>query len=344
MNIKTLRKFAHILKTTNLTPGQLTRGNPGYLNVEGIFAAILEATPIGVNLMKTPGGKIIRGYLSPWDYLVLGIPQVFPAEIVSNVPGINQEMAAYFQGFQYVSWITIDQLSKPDLTKLINCMISGIDEIISTTLETFLFNDNATAEQIDLYLFRLLGFDSNGTRTVASYTETAKGLETVHLLELGLYRITPIQIREWRFALKLTNKQIFTPVEDSRLLNPSQVAVYYELSKAQVVTLIEKMAEIGHYSPQNQSRFKYYLLELREKAEKFPDSLTLNNTIVALERYTNVAPTREFIDPLTAVGEKIAEATEKLTQEIADAKQKLIILEPPALQKPVDDMNFWFDQ
>jgi hypothetical protein len=344
MNIKTLRKFAHILKTTSLTRCQLTTGHPNQLNVEGIFASVLEAIPIGVGLMRTPAGKIIRGYLSPWDHLVLGVPQVFPSGIVTSAPGISEVTKSYFGGFDWATWLTLDQMDKSDLTIFIDHLISVVEMVIDKTLEIFLSNEDATPEQIDFYLLVLLGFNLNGQRTIAEVVETTEDLKTVHLYELGLFKITPVQIRDWRFSLKLTDRQLFTPLDDSRLLNPSQVATYYELSKAQVVTLVEKMAEIGHYKPQNQSKFKYYLLELKEKAEKFPESLTLNNTIVALERYTNVAPTREFIDPITFVDEMIAAETGKLSQEIADANQKLTMLEPPNLQKPVDDMNYWFDQ
>lgn len=54
----------------------------------------------------------------------------------------------------------------------------------------------------------------------------------------------------------------------------------------------------------SESRDRYYLKELKETAQKYPESLCVRNAIVHLEKRLELPLTREFVDPIAFLVEE----------------------------------------
>jgi hypothetical protein len=251
MNIKSLRKALEVAKTTNLTPGTLTSGLANHYNVEGILATVLKSIPYGSNCMLTQGGTKIFGVLPIDDYDTLGLPQCFPSSYVWQCKGVSERMKAYFAGFETVSWITLDQLPKDDLLKVLAHMIAIEEQDLLGILE--LYVQSTSDGNITPVLFAYLGF-INGTRSFQGQTEPAETLTPKLLREIGLRPIFACDVYNYRHALELNPDQLLRTEGGGSIPDWHELTTYWLLRPEQISTFIQILAEVGQYSPQSQSR------------------------------------------------------------------------------------------
>jgi hypothetical protein len=328
MNIKSLRKVLKVAKTTVLTPGILTNGLKNHTNVEGILATVLECYPYGENCMLTPAGGKIYGILPVEDYDTLGLPQVFPARLVWGAAGVSDKAQEDFALFETVSWLTLDKLSKDDLERVLEYTILVEEQRLLETLSDFVQFSNLG--DVSIFLMAYLGF-KHGQRVVGGTTELADKFTLRLMRELGLYPITANTLHKYRYALELSQEQLGR-LSGGEIENWSELSTYFLLTKEQISTLCQIMAEIGQFSPKSQSRMAYYIKEMLDKIEKNPQSFALNNGICATERYLNLPPSRAMIE--TDKELKVMEQDiQNLTATLANPTQSVI---------NDSDYDYWF--
>jgi hypothetical protein len=63
----------------------------------------------------------------------------------------------------------------------------------------------------------------------------------------------------------------------------------------------------NYYSDQDKSRMRYYLLELEEKFQKYPESLCLRNGIVHIRSVLGLPKTIEKVDPIKQISQMLDE-------------------------------------
>jgi hypothetical protein len=64
---------------------------------------------------------------------------------------------------------------------------------------------------------------------------------------------------------------------------------------------------MNYYTDQDRSRFRYYLKELEEKFEKYPESLPLRNGIVYIRSVLGLPKTIDKVDPIKQIGQMLNE-------------------------------------
>jgi hypothetical protein len=312
MNIKTLRRLLEVAEKATLTPGLLTNGKKDNHNIEGMLASLTGCIPYSDNCMITPAGGKIYGILPPDDYNSLGLPQVFPAKLVFENPNISQLAKSYFSRFQTSSWLTLDALNKDDLIETIKYFITYWENRLETCLEIYLNHENISFQ---ICILTHLGFE-NFQRKIGGETEIADRLNMKLIREASLDGLSYIGIADNQYRLCLNSEQII-----KLRANPT-IDITTVLTRKQVVLTAKIAAQIGHYSPSNQSKQRYYIKELYDALSKHPKSITLNNGIVRLEQLLNIPPTLKYIDPESV----LSDMSETVSQMLA-----------------AKDQSYWFD-
>lgn len=314
MNLKTLRKIREILRTAKFSDFS-----------DGIMSGILS------QLLPGEKGNEIWERLSEQDYLELGLPQIFSAQLVESAP-ISKDGKEYFKRYNSyfligdtVSWVTLNCLDKNDMRIFFDWLILEQERNIITATEYYL---KSGKPDITPFLLSTIGF-SNSKRETERGTEAYQNLTRHLLLEMGLSAITVDMIYQNRHRLELSEDQANQyKGNHDKVEKFIHLVTEWMLTPDQVTTLVKSITEVDQYSPQNQSRSTYYLKELEEKLTQNPNSLALNNGITAIRRYLNLKPTTEYRDPLMV-----------LNQIPARYRDPLAVIKQISAQ---NDHDFWF--